>query len=167
MLKHSLIIAALLLLAASPVRADQQETELTCGHYHAVCLYDDSQGGKLWEVQGIEAGSEGGTVINITTAAPRTLAEKIISGEVAAETSVNGNSIAVTLKLYRRCRCSGGAGIMQELTANPNQSCLDCCGQDGWSEDGFYFHVPVTVGWNGLELAVGWDPAQLILIERR
>jgi len=168
MTRNGLIIAALLLLAAGTGRAEQQEPESTCGHYHAGCLSDDEGGlAKLWEVQSIEAGSEGGTVIQIATAAPRTLAEKIISGEVAAEPSVNGNSLPVTHKLYRRCQCRSGAVIVQDLTDNPNQSCLDCCGSDGWNEEKFWLFVPVTVGWNGLELAIGWDPAQLILIERR
>ena len=156
-----------LILITGLVRAEQQEEEITCGHYHAVCLYDGGGGQtKLWDVTGIEAGSEGGTVIKITTPEPRTLAQKIIAGEVAAETSVNGNSLAVTLKIYRRCRCDGGAVIVQDLIDNPNQSCLDCCGSGGWNEEEFWFFVPVTVGWNGLELAIGWDPAQLLLIER-
>jgi len=166
-MKHCLIIAALLLLAAGPVPAEQLEEEITCGHFHALSLYDDAGGqARLWEVQSIEAGSQGGTVISLTVTEPRTLALKIIAGEVMAETSVNGNSNPVALKLYRRCRCDGGAVIDQDLLANPNASCLDCCGSAGWDEEKFWFFVPVTVGWNGLELAVGWDPAQLLLIER-
>ena len=167
MMKHSLIIAALLLLAVCPGRAEQQESELTCGNFHAVCLYDDSQGEKLWEVTGIEAGSQGGTVIYITTTVPRILAGKVISGEVSAETSAQGNSNPVTLQFYRRCRCDGGAVIVQDLRDNPNASCLDCCGTDGWNEEVFWFFVPATVGWNGQEIGIGCDPVQLILIEKR
>ena len=106
-------------------------------------------------------------MIYFTTAAPRTLAEKVISGEVSAETSVQGQSNPVTLNLYRRCRCDGGAVIIQNLRDNPNASCLDCCGTDGWNDEVFYFHVPANVGWNGQEIGIGCDPVQLILIERR
>ena len=163
-----LAVAALGGLGALPVRgADQYERDWHTGGFHVVELRKDSAEPALFRVVRIERVHDGDGHLRIYLPAECRDAVRaaLDAGGLAAEISGPGGGApaAAGLTLCRSCRCGGeGSATSDAYTGQP---CADRCGAAGVEEEAYFLRVSVRLE-AGEELAIGWEPSQLWLIER-
>ena len=163
-----LALAVLGGLGARPARgAEQYERDWHTGGFHVVELRADSAEAALFSVVRIEYTYAGESHLRIYLPAECRDAVRaaLDAGGLVAEISGPGDGApaAAGLTLYRSCRCGGGGSAA--CSVYTGSSCADSCGAAGVEEEEYYLKVTTRLE-AGEELAIGWEPSQLWLIEK-